>query len=44
MHPAQAGSMQPAFMAKGLHYSYCIKNSYDYMDVMKHKRRFIFIS
>ena len=37
MHPMQAGSMQPAFMAKACIVPIVLKNSYDYMDVMKHK-------
>lgn len=40
MHPMQAGSMQPAFMAKACIVPIVLKNSYDYMDVMKHKGTF----
>ena len=39
-NPMQAGSMQPAFMAKACIVPIVLKNSYDYMDVMKHKGTF----
>ena len=40
MHPMQAGSFQPAFMAKACIVPIVLKNSYDYMNVMKHKGSF----
>lgn len=39
-HPMQAGSFQPAFMAKACIVPIVLKNSYDYMNVMKHKGSF----
>ena len=40
MHPMQAGSIQPAFMAKACIVPIVLQNSYDYRNVMKHKGTF----
>lgn len=40
MHPMQAGSIQPAFMAKATIVPIVLVNSYDYMQVMMHKQSF----
>ena len=37
MHTMQAGSLQPAFMSKACIVPIVLNNSYDYMNVMKHK-------
>lgn len=40
MHPMQAGSLQPAFMAKAYIVPVVLENSYDYMQVFRHHGTF----